>query len=74
MAREVLDLVQGRMMERNIIVHINENLPTVFGDRQRLVEVLQNLLDNAAKFMGDQMNRASRSVNMVKKVASLFCM
>jgi signal transduction histidine kinase len=26
----------------------------VYGDRPRLVEVLQNLLDNAAKFMGDQ--------------------
>ena len=29
-------------------------LPLVRGDRPRLVEVLQNLLDNAAKFMGDQ--------------------
>ena len=26
----------------------------VYVDRARLVEVLQNLLDNAAKFMGDQ--------------------
>jgi len=54
LAREVLDLVQGRIMERGIAVHINEDLPTVFGDRQRLIEVLQNLVDNAAKFMGDQ--------------------
>jgi len=35
-------------------VHIHENLSTVFGDRQRLLEVLQNLVDNAAKFMGAQ--------------------
>jgi signal transduction histidine kinase len=35
-------------------VHIDENLPDVFGDRQRIHEVLQNLIDNAAKFMGDQ--------------------
>ena len=26
----------------------------VYGDRPRLTEVMQNLLDNAAKFMGDQ--------------------
>jgi signal transduction histidine kinase len=41
-------------MERGITVHIEEKLPTVFGDRQRVMEVLQNLVDNAAKFMGDQ--------------------
>ena len=30
------------------------HLPLVCGDRARLVEVMQNLLDNACKFMGDQ--------------------
>jgi signal transduction histidine kinase len=33
---------------------VQEDLPIVRGDRPRLVEVLQNLIDNAAKFMGDQ--------------------
>jgi signal transduction histidine kinase len=54
LAREAAELVQGRIMERGIAVHIDANLPVVFGDRQRLLEVLQNLVDNAAKFMGDQ--------------------
>ena len=54
LAHEVLELVQGRIKERGIIVHIQSDLPVVFGDRQRLAEVLQNLMDNAAKFMGNQ--------------------
>jgi signal transduction histidine kinase len=35
-------------------VEVAEDLPSVHADRERLVDVLQNLLDNAAKFMGDQ--------------------
>jgi PAS domain S-box-containing protein len=54
LANEASELVQGRIMERGIAVHIDPNLPDVYGDRPRLSEVLQNLLDNAAKFMGDQ--------------------
>ncbi len=29
-------------------------MPVVFGDRLRLLEVLQNLIDNAVKYSGDQ--------------------
>jgi PAS domain S-box-containing protein len=54
LAREAIDLVQGRIMARGITLSVAPNLPTVYGDRPRLTEVLQNLLDNAAKFMGDQ--------------------
>jgi signal transduction histidine kinase len=54
LVREARSLVDGRLRERGVRVEVAEDLPTVHGDRQRLVEVLQNLLDNAAKFMGDQ--------------------
>jgi signal transduction histidine kinase len=37
---------------------VEKSLPQVYGDRPRLFEVLQNLIDNAAKFMGDQPNPA----------------
>jgi signal transduction histidine kinase len=51
---EALELVHGRMEMRAVKVVVAEDLPVIYGDRQRLLEVLQNLLDNAAKFMGDQ--------------------
>lgn len=56
LAREAVALVQGRIMERGAVVHVDSGMPTVYGDRPRLIEVIQNLVDNAAKFMGDQPN------------------
>lgn len=50
LAREAAALVHGRLQACKARVQIQENLPYVFGERQRLLEVLQNLLDNAAKF------------------------
>ena len=51
---EVVELLQGRIGAREINVQIAENLPPIYGDRPRIFEVFQNLIDNAAKFMGDQ--------------------
>jgi PAS domain S-box-containing protein len=53
-AREAVELVSGRLAASGIQVDIAAGLPTVYGDRVRLVEVMQNLVDNACKFMGDQ--------------------
>jgi signal transduction histidine kinase len=47
--REALELTGGRLNERNIEVRIGNPLPTVHGDRTRLVQAMQNLIDNAAK-------------------------
>jgi PAS domain S-box-containing protein len=53
-AREAVELVQGRILARGVQVEIMPNLPVVYADRTRLVEAVQNLVDNAVKFMGDQ--------------------
>ena len=54
LARDALKLLAEPITERGITVEIAPDLPVVFGDKIRLLEVLQNLLDNAVKFMGDQ--------------------
>ena len=54
LAREALTLVSTRVEERGLEVEIADDLPTVVGDRARLREIFQNLIDNAAKFMGEQ--------------------
>jgi two-component system, LuxR family, sensor kinase FixL len=52
--REAVDLAHGPLLARGVAVEIESGLPLVHGDRSRLLEVMQNLIDNAAKFMGDQ--------------------
>jgi signal transduction histidine kinase len=54
LAREALDLVAGTLTERGVEVSVAPDLPTVHGDRVRLVEVLQNLVENAITAMADQ--------------------
>lgn len=51
---EAVELTHGRLQDGGINVQIEPNLPVVYGDRQRLLELVQNLVDNAAKYMGDQ--------------------
>ena len=48
--QEALENIEGRLNDGKIEVRVRSDLPVVWGDRARLVEVMQNLLDNAAKF------------------------
>jgi len=50
LVQEALRLVRGRPSAAGARVEIAGPLPVVFGDRARLVQVFQNLLDNAVKF------------------------
>ncbi len=52
--RQALALVAGAVEERGVVVDIDPDMPVVWGDRTRMLEVFQNLIDNAVKFMGRQ--------------------
>jgi PAS domain S-box-containing protein len=54
LAREAVELVAGPLAQRGVEVDIAPDLPLVYGDHSRLREALQNLVDNAVKYMGDQ--------------------
>ena len=51
---EALAQVRDQVEAQNIQVEVQEGMPIVCGDRIRLMEVVQNLVENSAKFMGDQ--------------------
>ncbi len=52
--REAMELTAGQVKWNGVQVEISSDLPIVHGDRLRLQEVMQNLIDNAAKYMDDQ--------------------
>jgi PAS domain S-box-containing protein len=52
--QDALNHVEGRLTANKVNVWVEPDLPMVYGDRTRLVEVVQNLVDNASKFMGEQ--------------------
>jgi two-component system, LuxR family, sensor kinase FixL len=54
LTRETVTLLSGPLDERGVEVDIAPDLPTVYGDRVRLREVIQNLVENAIKFLGDE--------------------
>ena len=54
LVRDAAAMARGALEGRGVEVVVAVDLPEVRGDRVRLLQVIQNLLDNAARFMGDQ--------------------
>jgi PAS domain S-box-containing protein len=54
LAREAAGLLEATIRERKVVLVIPDHLPELSGDRERLLQVMINLIDNAVKFMGDQ--------------------
>ena len=54
LVRQTVALLHGRLRAANVRVDVQPGLPSVHGDRTRLLEVLQNLIENAVKFRSGQ--------------------
>ncbi len=63
--KEALDLVRGQIEAGNVTIELCD-IEGVYlnGDRTRLIEVIQNLVDNAVKFMSRQSNSLVRIGSM----------
>ncbi len=51
---ESLKLTQGKIDERGVAVSFSPELPTIKGERMRLVQLFQNIIANAIIYMGEQ--------------------
>ncbi|MCX5826731.1 MAG: ATP-binding protein, partial [Deltaproteobacteria bacterium] len=54
LAEDALNAVAGRIAARKVKVQVVGGACTLYGDRSRLAQIWQNLVDNAVKFMGNQ--------------------
>ena len=53
LAVETIELLSGPIDEKGVDIDVAPDLPVVYGDRVRLQEVFQNLIENAVKFLGE---------------------
>ena len=54
LVNEAIETMNGRLQAGGVNVILKGPFRDIYGDRRRLLEVVQNLVDNAAKFMGNQ--------------------
>lgn len=54
LVKEVSDLLAGIIKQKKVEIVIISDLPTIYGDKVRMGQVIQNLLENAIKYMGNQ--------------------
>ena len=54
LAEEALYIMSDSIERQQIRITLHPGLPVIYGNRSRCLEVMQNLISNAIKFMGDQ--------------------
>jgi len=51
---EVLKTLQPQIDERGITLTVEKGLPLIYGEKERLIQVMENLLSNAVKYIGKE--------------------
>ena len=54
LVKETLQQLTGPIAGSHVEIVLQPDLPSVLGDEKRIAEVVQNLIENAMKYMGDQ--------------------
>ena len=54
LVKDTLALLAGAIDQSQVEILVQSDLPVVMGAQKRIVEVFQNLLENAIKYVGDQ--------------------
>lgn len=52
--QDAIELLSGLIKTKEIHIQLHPGLPFVYGDSMRLLQVIQNLLENAIKYMGQE--------------------
>ncbi len=52
--RDISETLNTQLSRKHIELVVTGDLPSMYGDRTRIAEVMQNLVDNAIKYMGDR--------------------
>jgi signal transduction histidine kinase len=56
LAYEIIEILNGTIQKTKARVVVNPGMPEVFGDKIRIRQVLQNLVENSLKYRGAQKN------------------
>lgn len=52
--QDAIDSLDARIRSKNAAIQLAPDIPNLYGDRIRLREVYENLIDNGVKYMGNQ--------------------